>query len=97
MHPSPWQCTFTMLYISNISMTRSKSTCSQILYLPELEYGPIEDWHKYEHAPCGQVIKSSQRMPDGALELHTSWTRVCIEISLVVSEEHKKLIQESKM
>ena len=71
-------------------MTMFKSTCIQILYLPELEYGDIEDWHQYEDAPVGQIIKSSERMPYRALELHTSWTRVCIEITLVVSEEHTK-------
>ena len=56
---------------------------------PELENGPIEDWHEYEHAPACQVGKRSGWLPQGTLELDTRWPRVGQEICLVKAEEEK--------
>ena len=64
-------------------------TCSQILHLPELEYCKVEDWDKYEHAKGGQVVKSSDWVPERGLEVQTRWTRVCVEICCVISEDKK--------
>ena len=64
-------------------------TCSQILHLPELEDGPIEDWHKYVHVPEREVVNSSDWVPHRTTELDPSRTMLCIEIGQIVSEKDK--------
>ena len=57
--------------------------------LPEVENVPIEDWHKYEHVPGGEVSKSAKWVPNGAFELQAMWTRIGIEVRSVVTEDNK--------
>ena len=64
------------------------------MWFPEFEYGTIEDWRKYEHVPSDQVGKKSDGVPERALELIATWTRTCIEVSLVVSGEEQNIISK---
>ena len=64
-------------------------TSSQSMGLPELENVPIEDWHKYEHVPGSEVCKSAEWVPNGAFELQAMWTRIGVEVRLVVTEDNK--------
>ena len=74
--------------------TNTIFTCSQILNLPELEDGSVEDWDKYEHVPGREVVNSSNWLPHRASELDPSRTRICIEIGQIVSEKDKMCFQE---
>ena len=77
------------LHIPPLYSFVSSLACSRGMNPSELEYGPIEDWHEYEHAPACQVGKRSGWLPQRTLELHPRWARVGQEICLVIAEEEK--------
>ena len=84
--PSSFSITDTCLGKS-LNIHISILTCSRSMGLPELENVPIEDWDKYEHVPGSEVCKKAKWVPNGTFQLQATWTRIGIEVRLVVSED----------